>query len=375
VNNSHIKERQFKIGSSCIGENCPVYIIAEMSANHHGSLDEALQLVYAAKQSGANALKLQTYTASTLTLDSTEDCFRVGKGTVWEGRTLHSLYSEAYTPWEWHGEIKNYAESLGLDCFSSPFDATAVAFLETLSVPAYKIASFELVDIPLIQAVARTKKPLILSTGMGTLQEITEAVEAFHQAGGEALALLKCTSAYPAEISDMNLLTIPDLASKFNLVTGLSDHSMDVVIPITAVCLGAKIIEKHLTISRSIVGPDSSFSLEPQEFAEMVAAIRKTEAAVGNVSYSPTDNEAATRLLRRSLFVTAAIQKGEVFTAENLRSIRPAHGLHTRYLPIILGTTAACAIAEGKPLSEAHLCPQVLEKVLLSEKQVAASIL
>jgi len=346
---------RFNIGKRNLDADSPAYVIAEMSANHNGSLENALRWVASAKSAGADAVKMQTYTADTLTLNSSNEWFQIQSGTVWSGRTLHDVYSEAFTPWEWQGTIKTQAESLGMDCFSSPFDATAVAFLETLEVPAYKIASFELVDIPLIECVARTGKPLILSTGMATLAEITEAVGAFRNAGGGDLALLKCTSAYPASIEEMNLKTIMDLSHQFDVVTGLSDHSMEPLVPVAAVCLGARIIEKHLTLSRDISGPDSSFSLEPDEFAEMVRFIRLAEKASGRVLYGGSEKEEGMRAYRRSLFATQDIAVGDLFSNDNIRSIRPAHGLHTRFLNQLLGRQARRLIPFGTPIKAEDL--------------------
>lgn len=345
----------FRIQGRRIADDSPVYVIAELSANHHQSLENALRLVEVAREVGADAVKLQTYTPDTITLDCKGEPFRIGKGTAWEGRSLHDVYSEAYTPWEWHPEIKAKADELGLDCFSSPFDFSAVDFLEEVGVPAYKIASFELVDIPLIQRVAATRKPLIMSTGMATKDEIEEAVQAFRLAGGADLALLKCTSSYPSPPEEMNLRTIPDLFSSFGVVAGLSDHSMDSVVPVAAVSVGARIIEKHLTLSRTVPGPDSSFSLEPAEFAETVKAVRTCEAALGKVNYAPTPKESATRLFRRSLFASEDIAAGEIFSEKNIRSIRPGHGLHPRYYEKILGTRATVSIARGTPLESSHI--------------------
>lgn len=351
-----------RLEEKVFGSNPGVYVIAELSANHNQSFEAAARLVEAAAEAGADAIKLQTYTADTITLNSRAEPFMV-RGTLWEGKNLHDLYAEAHTPWKWQPELKRQAEALGMDCFSSPFDATAVDFLEAMGVPAHKIASFELVDIPLIEKVARTGKPVIMSTGMATLAEIAEAVNAFRRSGGRQLALLKCTSAYPCPASEMNLRTIPDLARRFDAVAGLSDHSMGLAAPVAAVALGARIIEKHLTWSRAVPGPDSAFSLEPAEFKAMVEAVRACEAALGSVRYEPTPKEAATRIFRRSLFAARDIAEGEVFTPENVRSVRPGHGMHTRNLPIILGTRAAATVPFGSPLSIAHLAPATREKV------------
>jgi len=340
-----------KIRNHHIGRGYPVYIVAEMSANHNQSLDEAIKVIEAAKDAGADAIKLQTYTPDTLTIDCANKYFQIDKGSIWEGRKLYELYREAYTPWEWHPKIKEIAIKLDLDLFSTAFDTTAVDFLEKMEVPAYKIASFEIVDIPLIRRIAQTGKPIILSTGMATLAEIGEAVSTIREVGGNQLALLKCTSAYPSRPEDMNLLTIPHLAEAFGLPTGLSDHTLGTTVPIAAVALGACIIEKHLTLSRSIAGPDSAFSLEPHEFKVMVEAVRTAEKALGRVCYGAGENEKHSRIFRRSLFVVEDMQAGEMFTAQNVRSIRPGHGLHTRYLDIVLGKKARINISRGTPLS------------------------
>lgn len=341
---------QIKIGEHTIGGGNSVYIIAELSANHNQNFDKAVQLIRAAKDAGADAVKLQTYTADTITIACDRPEFRI-QGTLWNGRTLHDLYGEAYTPWEWQPKLKQVANDLGLDLFSSPFDASSVDFLESMDVPAYKVASFELVDIPLIERMARTGKPLIISTGMATVEEIEEAVLAARRAGATQIALLKCTSSYPAPPEEMNLRTIPELARCFDVPCGLSDHSMTVAVPVAAVALGACVIEKHLTLSRSEPGPDSAFSLEAQEFREMVDAVRTAQKALGNIHFGVSAREASSRVFRRSLYVVEDIKCGELFTTANIRSIRPARGLHTRHLPEVLGQRAACDIARGTPLS------------------------
>lgn len=338
------------IAGRSIGPAHPAYVIAELSANHNQNYDQAVRMIHAAKDAGADAVKLQTYTPDTITLRSDRAEFRIGGGTLWDGRTLYGLYEEAYTPWEWQPRLKQVADQLGLHLFSSPFDSTAVDFLQKMNVPAYKLASFELVDIPLIQKMAQTGKPLIISTGMATLEEIDEALRAARGAGATQIALLKCTSAYPAAPEEMNLRTIPELARRFELPVGLSDHSMDIAAPVAAVALGACIIEKHLTLSRALKGPDSDFSLEPQEFKAMVAAVHVAEKALGEVHFGANGHEANSRTFRRSLFVVQNMKQGEAFTPANLRSIRPGHGLHTRYLPEVLGKPAACDIEPGTPL-------------------------
>lgn len=340
----------FTLGSRRIGPGHPVYIIAEMSANHHQDYEQAAALVRAAKEAGADAIKLQTYTPDTMTINLRTPEFQIGAGTIWEGKNLHELYGEACTPWDWQPSLKALAESLGLDCFSTPFDATAVDFLEAMNVPAHKIASFELVDLPLIRRVAATGKPVIMSTGMGSLEEIAEAVEAFRAAGGRDLALLKCTSAYPSRADDMNLRTLPDLAERFGVVAGLSDHTLDLPVPVAAVALGACIIEKHFTLSRATPGPDSAFSLEPSEFRAMVEAVRTTEKALGRACYEISAKEEASRIFRRSLFVVEDVRAGEVFDERNVRCIRPGTGLKPRHLPDVLGRVATHDIARGTPM-------------------------
>ncbi len=343
--------REISINGRRIGTGHPVYVIAELSANHNQDFDQAVKIIHAAKEAGADAVKLQTYTADTMTIKSDREYFRVGGGTLWDGKTLHALYSEAFTPWEWQPNLKKIANDLELDLFSSPFDETAVDFLEEIGVPAYKVASFELVDIPLIQRIARAGKPIIMSTGMATVEEIEEALRAAQVAGATQLALLKCTSAYPADAADMNLRTIPEMIRRFDVPVGLSDHSMDVSVPVTAVALGACMIEKHLTLSRAHAGPDSAFSLEPHEFRAMVDAVRTSEAATGTVSFGPGQHEKSSLAFRRSLFVVEDIKRGELLTLRNVRSIRPGHGLHTRHINAVIGKAVLHDIERGTPLS------------------------
>ena len=338
-----------EINARRIGPGYPTYIVAEMSANHNQSFEQALKIVEAAKEAGADAIKIQTYTPDTITIDCDNEYFRV-KGTLWDGRTLYDLYSEAYTPWDWQPKLLEIATTLGLDLFSSPFDATAVDFLEAMRVPVYKVASFENVDIPLLRTIARTGKPVIMSTGMATLAEIDEAVQTLRVAGTEHLALLKCTSAYPSLPDEMNLRTIPHLAEAFGVPVGLSDHTLGAAVPVAAVALGACIVEKHFALSRAMPGPDSAFSLEPHEFKAMVDAVRTVEKAVGTVHYGVSEREAASRAFRRSLFVVQNMRAGEIFSEENVRSIRPAYGLHTRHLSQVLGQTAKRDIKRGTPL-------------------------
>lgn len=334
-----------------IGPGEPAYIIAEMSANHHHDFDQAAALVHAAKEAGADAIKLQTYTPATMTIDARNTHFQLGAGTIWAGKNLYDLYGEAFTPWEWQPLLKQLANDIGLACFSTPFDATSVDFLEEMEVPAHKIASFELVDLPLIRRVAATGKPVIMSTGMGSLAEIEEAVNAFREAGGTQLALLKCTSAYPSPAAEMHLRTIPHLAAAFDVPAGLSDHTLTTAVPVAAVALGACIVEKHFTLSRAAPGPDSAFSLEPAEFRAMVDAVRTTEEALGHVNYTVSPKESASRIFRRSLFVVEDIAAGQPLTPANVRCIRPGNGLHPRHLPVVLGRTAASDIPRGTPLA------------------------
>ena len=341
----------FAIGDREIGTGQPVYIVAELSANHGRDFDQAVLLIRAARESGADAVKVQTYTPDTITIRSDRECFQIRGGTIWDGRTLHELYGEAYTPWDWQPKLKQVADDLGLDFFASAFDPTAVDLLESMGVPAYKVASCELVDLPLLERIARTGKPLILSTGMATIEEIEEAVQTARKAGATQIALLKCASAYPALPSEMNLRTIPDLARRFDVPVGLSDHTMDIAVPVAAVALGACIIEKHFTLSRSLKGPDSAFSLEPAEFKAMVKAVRVAEQSLGEIHFGATESERSSRVFRRSLFVVEALRQGEIFSGENVRSIRPGHGLHTRHLPQIVGQRASRDIERGTPLS------------------------
>lgn len=341
---------QIQVSGHRIGTGARVYVIAEMSANHGQSFEQAVKIVEAAKEAGADAVKLQTYTPDTLTIDCDNEYFRI-KGSVWDGRRLYDLYGEAYTPWEWQPKLKGVADRLGLDLFSSPFDDTAVDFLERMGVPAYKIASFELVDTALLRKVASTGKPVILSTGMATYAEIEEAAQTLREAGCKELALLKCNSGYPAPPEEMNLRTIPHLAEAFHVPVGLSDHTLGIAVPVAAVALGACIIEKHFTLSRATPGPDSAFSLEPHEFKAMVDAVRVAEKALGEVRYEPTKHEAASRAFRRSLFVVEDMKAGDVFTESNVRSIRPAHGLAPKHLPEVLGRRAVRDIARGTPLA------------------------
>ena len=339
------------IGGRTIGPGHPTYIIAEMSGNHNQSFDEALKIVDVAKEAGVDAVKLQTYTPDTITIDCRNEYFQIKEGTIWAGKNLHDLYGEAYTPWDWQPKIKRRAEELGLHCFSSPFDSTSVDFLEEMGVHAYKIASFELVDLPLIRYVAAKGKPMIMSTGMATLGEIEEAMNAARGAGATQIALLKCNSAYPAPPEEMNLLTLPHLGQTFGVPAGLSDHTLGHTVAVASVALGACIIEKHITLSRSVPGPDAAFSLEPSEFADLVREVRVAEKALGKINYSPTKKEAASRVFRKSIFVVRDVKSGETLTKENVRVIRPANGLHPRHFEEVLGRVATKDIEKGTPLS------------------------
>ena len=341
---------EFSIANRTIGVGQPSYIIAEMSANHGHSFEKAMEVIHAAKESGADAIKLQTYTPDTMTINSQRAEFLIGKGTLWQGRNLYELYGEAYTPWEWQPKLKAEAEKLSMHCFSTPFDETAIDFLEKIEFTAHKIASVDLVDTILLKKVAATGKPVIMSTGMASFEEITEAVQTLRANGCTQLALLKCTSAYPSLPEDMNLRTIPHMADCFELPVGLSDHTLGIAVPVAAVALGACIIEKHLTLQRGDGGPDAAFSLEPHEFKTMVAAIRTAERALGKVSYQLSEKEHASRVFRRSLFVVKNMQAGEEFTRENVRSIRPGMGLPVKDLNRIVGKKSAYPIMRGQPL-------------------------
>ncbi len=328
----------------------PIYIVAELSANHGGSLEHAAKTIRAAAEAGADAVKLQTYTADTLTIDCDNEYFRIAGGTAWDGRTLYDLYEEAATPWEWHAELKKVAEECGLDFFSTPFDETAVDFLEELGVSRHKVASFELVDISLLRKIGATKKSVIMSTGMASKEEIQEAVDTLRESGCADLTLLKCTSSYPADPKDANLLTIPDLANKFGCPVGLSDHTVGIAVPVAAVGLGICMIEKHFTLSRADGGPDSHFSLEPAEFKTFVDTVRLAEQAMGAVCYGGSAAEEKSKVFRRSLFVVEDIKEGDLFTSENVRSIRPGYGLPPSKLDAVLWRMATCDIRRGTPL-------------------------
>jgi pseudaminic acid synthase len=327
-----------------------VYIVAELSANHGQDINIAKETIKAAKYAGADAVKIQTYTADTITLDCDNEYFQIKQGTIWDGNTLYNLYKEAYTPWEWHEELFHYAKEIGITIFSSPFDKTAVDLLETLNAPAYKIASFEITDIPLIKYIASKGKPVIISTGIATYEEIQEAVDTCRSEGNEEIVLLKCTSSYPAPFEEMNILTIPNMKETFGVKVGLSDHTMGSTVALGAVALGATFIEKHVILDRNIGGPDASFSMEIEEFKQMVQEIRNLEKALGKVSYDLSEKSRKNRTFSRSLFFAEDIKEGEEITEKNMRSVRPGHGLHPRYYNEILGKRASRDIKKGTPV-------------------------
>lgn len=331
--------------------NNDTFIIAEMSANHLQNYDRAVEIIKKAKWAGANAIKLQTYTPDTITLDCDNEYFQIKQGTIWDGTTLHKLYKQAYTPWEWQPKLKKVAEDMGLMFFSSPFDYTSVEFLEGIDVPAYKIASFEITDIPFIEYIASKGKPIIMSTGIARLGDIQEAIDACKRVGNENIALLKCTSCYPSPLEDINLNTIPNMKETFKTMVGLSDHTMGHAVALGAVALGAKIIEKHLTLRREDGGPDSKFSMEPEEFKYMVDSIRSLEKALGSITYDLTEKQQKSREHSRSLFVVKDIKKGDILTKENVKSIRPGFGLETKYIEDIIGKKAQVDIKRGTPVN------------------------
>jgi pseudaminic acid synthase len=334
-----------KIGNFELGKG-KVFIIAELSANHNGDLETAIETIRAAKRSGADCIKLQTYTADTITIDSRNDDFLI-KGTIWDGRNLYNLYQEAYTPWEWHSELFKVAKNEGLICFSSPFDKTAVDFLETLDTPAYKIASFEITDIPLIEYVASKGKPVILSTGIAEIKDIELAIEACLKMGNNDIALLKCTSSYPAPIEEANMIMIKDLADKFKLISGLSDHTIGSTVPVVATALGAKIIEKHFILDRSIGGPDASFSMNEIEFTEMVKSVREAELAIGEISYALTEKQLKGREFSRSLYFINELEAGSIITENHIKSIRPGFGAHPKFFNELIGKKIKNSVRKG----------------------------
>jgi pseudaminic acid synthase len=341
---------RFVIDGREIGAGHPPYVIAELSGNHNGDINRAIALINAAKTAGAHAVKLQTYTADTLTINHGSSQFLI-EGGLWHGRRLYDLYQEAHTPWDWHESLFDHARKVGITIFSSAFDESAVRFLEGLDVPAYKIASFEAVDLPLLRVIAKTGKPVIISTGITDLAEIAEAVTALREAGCRQLALLHCVSAYPSPAEDMNIRTIPHLAQTFDVVAGLSDHTMGTAVSISAIAQGASVIEKHMTLRRADGGPDAAFSLEPEEMARLVEDCRFAHAALGRVSYEREPSERGNVVFRRSLYVVADVAAGELLTKDNVRSIRPGYGLAPKHLPAVLARRARCAIARGTPLA------------------------
>ncbi len=340
-----------KIGHKNIDTQSPCFIIAELSANHGGKIEIAKETIRAAKRAGADAIKLQTYTADTITLDAETEDFLIKQGTIWDGKKLHDLYQEAYLPWEWHEELFQVAEEEGLVCFSSPFDFTAVDLLEKLEVPAYKIASFEITDIPLIEYVASKGKPVIISTGIAALEDIELAVKACKSVGNDQVILLKCTSAYPAKIEDANLSMIADISKRFGVTSGLSDHTLGITVPVASVVLGGKVIEKHFILEKSIGGPDASFSLDEQEFKEMVQAVRDAEKSLGIIDYSLTEKKKKSREFSRSLYIAQNMQKGEEITYDNVRSVRPGFGLHPKYLKELIGKKINQDVTKGTRMS------------------------
>ena len=343
-------KKKIKIGNRYVGEGERTVLVAEVSANHLQDYGRAEAIIRAAKEAGADAVKLQTYTPDTITLDCDNDYFQITQGTIWDGTTLHKLYEEAYTPWEWQPKLMELANGLGMECFSSPFDATAVDFMREMDMPAYKVASFEINDIPLIRRIARIGKPIIFATGIAYLEDIERALAVCKEEGNEQVILLKCTSTYPSPYEDMNLKVIPHMAETFDCLAGLSDHSMGTAVAVAGVALGAKMVEKHLTLSRADGGPDAAFSMEPEEFRKMAEEIRIVEKALGRVTYELTEKQKKSREDGRSLFVVEDIGKGEIFTEENVRSIRPAFGMHTMYYDEVIGKKARVDIAKGTPL-------------------------
>lgn len=343
-------EWRMKLLSERFGLKNKTFIIAELSANHGHDIEVAKKTIQAAYESGADAIKIQTYTADTLTIDSDKEYFKIDSGTIWDGRTLYDLYQEAYTPWEWHKELKEYAEGLGLIFFSTPFDNTAVDLLEDLEVPIYKVASFEILDIPLIEYIASKGKPMIVSTGIAELADIEAAVNAIKKCGNQEIILLKTTSSYPAKTEDANLETMRNMKDTFGVEVGASDHTQDNIVPMVSVALGGTVIEKHFVLEREIGGPDASFSLTPEEFKEMVRCVREAEKSLGKVDYSINETKKNNRKLSRSLFFTENMEKGDVITEKNVRSIRPGDGLEPKYLPDIMGRKVTKEIERGTPV-------------------------
>lgn len=340
----------FQINGKEIGKGHKTYIIAELSANHNQKYENAVKLIDAAHKAGADAIKLQTYRADTITIDCDKEDFKIKGGTLWDGQTLYQLYEKAYTPWEWTKDLKEYANNFGMDLFSSPFDTTAVDYLENLSVPAYKIASCEITDHILIKRIAQTGKPVIISSGNASIEDLQEAVDVLRGNGCTQICMLKCTAAYPAKKEDANLLTINDMMTRYNVVGGLSDHTLGIEVPTTSVAMGASVIEKHFTLSRDSGSPDDAFSLTPDEFRQMVESVRMTESIMGNITYGGVKSEEETKKFRRSLYIVKNMKKGEKFTEDNLKSIRPGNGLHTKYYWDILGKECNQDIEYGTPM-------------------------
>ena len=360
-------KKVIEIDGKKIGDGCPTYIVAEMSANHNHDFSRAVEILHAAKEAGADAVKIQTYTADTITLDSDKPYFKITQGTLWDGRTLYDLYKEAYTPWEWHAPLMEEAKKIGITLFSSPFDFTAVDYLENLDVPCYKIASFEITDIPLIKKIALLGKPVIFATGIAYESDIKLALDTCREAGNDNVILLKCTSAYPAPFEAVNLEMIPFLSKEFDCISGLSDHTMGYSVAIASVAKGARMIEKHMTLKRSDGGADSAFSMEPEEFKAMCEGVRQVEKAIGKAGYDLSEKQVKEREHTRSLFVANDIKKGDIFTPDNMRSVRPGYGLHTKYYEEILGKKASCDLEKGTPMAwkfvegmeerDTHDCP------------------
>ncbi len=338
-----------------IGPGSPVFIIAEISANHGHNIKKAYKIIDQAVKAGADAIKLQTYTPDTITINSNKKYFQIKVNDAWKGQTLYSLYNKAYTPWDWQPKLKKYAESKGLVCFSTPFDSTAVDFLEKINMPLYKVASFEVVDTPLLKRIGRTKKPVIISRGMSSLSELKLAIKTLKESGCPSIAILHCISSYPAKYKEMNLATIPDLSKKFKTVTGISDHSPGITVPAVSVSLGASIIEKHITLSRKDGGPDAAFSLEGHEFKNLVDTVRNTESALGKPFYGPGQRESENIIFRKSLFVVEDIRKGQKLTKKNIRSIRPGYGIEPKYYDRVIGKVAKMDLEKGTPLKFNHI--------------------
>ncbi len=343
--------KKVQIGDFLVSESGSVFIIAELSANHNGSIENAIETIQAAKRAGADAIKLQTYTADTLTLDAKTDDFMIKQGTIWDGQYLHDLYQEAYTPWEWHKQLFQVASKEGLICFSSPFDKTAVDFLEKLEVPAYKVASLEITDIPLIEYIASKGKPVIISTGIADENDIVLAIEACKKQGNDQIVLLKCTTSYPAPIAEANLVMIKDMSERFGVISGLSDHTLGITAPVVATVFGARVIEKHFITDRSIGGPDASFSLNEKEFTEMVNAVREAEVAIGEINYSLTKKQIKGREFSRSLYVSADAEPGDTITENNIRSVRPGFGMHPKFFEEVLGKKFSQKVQKGQRLT------------------------